>query len=401
MAKQSTMGKSSTPGKRAPSRETPQATPQTKKQIAYGKRQARQQRIVTLILVALGVVVLGIALAAIINVAWLQPRKAVARVNGATIRMDEYVALTNVRRANLENTIANYENEIGGLDSEDETSAFLIQYYQSYVDQLKAELTNVEAGSLEELIEDELIREKAGEVGLSVTDAEVQESIAADLDSVFASSATTVTGTETLTGTTPTPAPTATPVPQTAKDEYFKSVLQNMDVPEKAFRAIIGRSLLRTKLQDLLASEVPTTGLVAHVKLIQTDTKEKADAAEARLQANEDFAVVATEVSSDTLTAGDGGDIPAVTPEQLASDYGQEISDLAFSLETGARGQVVSGGKYYLVFLVSKEENGTLPDEVVAAAKSSALVDWLAERKASPEVRIERLLGLPPASTTP
>jgi parvulin-like peptidyl-prolyl isomerase len=401
MAKQSTMGKSSTPGKRAPSREAPQATPQTKKQIAYGKRQARQQRIVTLILIGLGVVVLGIALAAIINVAWLQPRKAVARVNGATIRMDEYVALTNVRRANLENTIANYENEISGLDSEDETSAFLIQYYQSYVDQLKAELTNVESSSLEELIEDELIREKAGEVGLSVTDAEVQESIAADLDSVFASSATTVTSTETLTGTTPTPAPTATPVPQKTKDEYFKSVLQGMDVPEQAFRAIISRSLLRTKLQDLLASEVPTTGLVAHVKLIQTDTKEKAEAAEARLQANEDFAVVASEVSSDTLTAGQGGDIPAVTPEQLVSDYGQEVSDLALSLETGARGQVESGGKYYLVLLVSKEENGTLPDEVVTAAKSSALVDWLAERKASPEVRIERLIGLPPASTTP
>ncbi|HNS49819.1 MAG TPA: SurA N-terminal domain-containing protein [Anaerolineae bacterium] len=401
MAKQTTMGKSSTPGKHTPGREAPQAPQQTKKQIAYGKRQARQQRIVTLILVGLGLVVLGIALAAVVSVAWLQPRKAVARVNGATIRMDEYVALTNVRRANLENAISNYENEISGLDTTDETNAFLIQYYQSYVDQLKTELTNVESSSLEELIEDSLIREKAGELGLSVSDAEVEESIAADLDSVFAGSASTVTSTETLTGTTPTPAPTATPVPQRTKDEYFASVLRSMGVSEKAFRGIISRSLLRTELEDLLASQVPTTGLVAHIKIIQTDTKEKADAAELQLQANVEFSVVATEVSSDTLTAGDGGDIAAVTPDQLVSDYGQEVSDLVFSLDTGARGQVESGGKFYIVLLVSREENGKLPDEVVSTKKSSALLDWLADREASPEVRIDRLIEPGPAATAP
>jgi len=252
MAKQTAMGKSSTTGRRTPSREVAQATPQTKKQIAHGKRQARQQRIIMLSLIGLGVVVLGILLAAVISVAWLQPRKAVAEVNGTTIRMDEYAALTNVRRANLENAIANYTNEINSLDSTDETNSFLIQYYQSYVDQLNTELTTVESSSLEELIEDALIREKADDVGLSVTTAEVEESIASDLDSVFASTAT-VTSTETLTGTTP--APTATPVPQSTKDDYYKSVLEGMNVSEKKFRAIIARSLLRTKGQDLLPSE--------------------------------------------------------------------------------------------------------------------------------------------------
>ncbi len=199
-------------------------------------------------LIGLGVVVLGIILAAVINVAWLKPREAVAEVNGTAIRMDEYAALTNVRRANLENAIANYTNEINSLDSTDETNSFLIQYYQSYVDQLNTELTTVESSSLEELIEDALIREKADDVGLNVTAAEVEESIAADLDSVFASSTATVTSTETLTGTTP--APTATPVPQSTKDDYYKSVLEGMNVSDKEFRAIIGRSLLRTKVQE-------------------------------------------------------------------------------------------------------------------------------------------------------
>jgi len=106
-------------------------------------------------------------------------------------------------------------------------------------------------------------------------------------------------------------------------------------------------------------------------------------------------------VSSDTLTAGDGGDIAAVTPDQLVSDYGQEVSDLVFSLDTGARGQVESGGKFYIVLLVSREENGKLPDEVVSTKKSSALLDWLADREASPEVRIDRLIEPGPAATAP
>jgi hypothetical protein len=217
---------------------------------------------------------------------------------------------------------------------------------------------------------------------------------------VFASSSSAVTTTETVTGTEATPIPTATPVPQSAKDEYYASAIKGMGVSDKEFRTVISRSLLRTKVQDLLASEVPTTGLVAHIKVIQTDTQEKADTAEQRIKSGEDFSVVATAVSSDTLTANAGGDVPAITPDQLTSDYGQEVSDLAFSLETGAMGRVTSNSKYFIVLLVSRDENGALPDDVVSSKKSSALTDWLAKRKASPDVEIERFLAFPTATPT-
>jgi len=240
------------------------------------------------------------------------------------------------------------------------------------------------------LIQDALIREKADDVGLTVTTTEVEESIAADLESVFASSTSPVTSTDTLTGTTP--APTATPVPQSTKDDYYRSVLEGMNVSDKEFRAIISRSLLRTKVQDLLASEVLTTGLVAHVRLIQTDKEEEAVAAEQRIKDGDEFAIVATEVTSDTLTKEDGGDIPVVTPDELTTNYGEEVSTLAFSLEPGAMGRTASGTKFYVVLLVSKEENGALPDQVVNAKRSTALTDWLAERTASPDVKIERFI---------
>ncbi len=102
--------------------------------------------------------------------------------------------------------------------------------------------------------------------------------------------------------------------------------------------------------------------------------------------------MVATEVTSDTLTKEAGGDIPVVTPDELTTNYGEEVSALAFSLEPGAMGRTASGTKFYVILLVSKDENGALPDQVVNANKSAALTDWLAERTASPDVKIERFI---------
>jgi hypothetical protein len=44
------------------------------------------------------------------------------------------------------------------------------------------------------------------------------------------------------------------------------------------------------------------------------------------------------------------------------------------------------------VMVVDRDENGPLPADVLAQRQSSALADWLEEQKASPDVKIERLL---------
>ena len=393
------MGKPSTPvkpasGKPASRREAVQDTRQTKKQIAHGRRQARQQRIILLCVVALAVVILGIVAAAVIKEVIAKPQVAVATVNGTKIRQNDVEALTKVRRANLQSAIAQYEQAIQGLDPADTNNGFLIQFYQQQVDQMNTQLANIEQSSLDELIDDALIQEKAREVGLAVSSSEVQQSIDKDLAQVFATATPPATPTETLA--------TATPVPQSTIDQFYQTSLANMGVSDKAFRAILRRSLLRTKVQDLLASEVLTTGLVAHIQVIQTDTEDKAVAAEQRVNGGEDLAVVAKEVSSDTLTSENGGDIAAITPDQVTSRYGQEVETLVFTtLGPGDMARTTSNSKFFLVRLVEKNENGALPEDVVSQKKSSALTDWLAERKASPDVKIEQLLAIPTATPTP
>ncbi|RPI50006.1 MAG: hypothetical protein EHM56_11530, partial [Chloroflexi bacterium] len=96
---------------------------------------------------------------------------------------------------------------------------------------------------------------------------------------------------------------------------------------------------------------------------------------------------------TDTTTAEQGGDLGWVTTGQLASRYGQAVEDELFALSPGEMTTVESDGMFYVIQVLDRDENGPLPEGVLTQRRSSALTDWLAERKASSEVQIERLLA--------
>jgi len=137
---------------------------------------------------------------------------------------------------------------------------------------------------------------------------------------------------------------------------------------------------------------VPTTGLVVHVQMIVTTTQEIASATEARIKGGEDFAAVAKEVSSDSQAQDNGGDMGWLAQGQTARRYGQPVEDWVFAQEPGAIGIVESNGQFYVVKVVEKNENGPLPADELSYRQTNALTDWLTQRKASPDTKIERLL---------
>jgi parvulin-like peptidyl-prolyl isomerase len=364
--------------------ETQQAK-QTKKQIAFGRKEARQNRIIWLSVGVLGLIILLILGYALIQELMLKPAAPVAVVNGTKIQVGDYQDLLQFRRYNTYGNIVNLQNELGTLDTTQEGSEFLTSFYEQQLQQLQTNLALAPQSVLDELIEDELIREKAEESGLTVTDDEVTQTIDEDLQRAAAPPPQVpISDTEQI------PAPT--PVPQEQLDEIYQNALDNMGLSDKQFRTILKRSLYRTELQDLLASQVMTTGLVVHVQLVQTDTDEEATVALERIESGEDFGLVAREVSTDTLTAENGGDLGWVTTGQLSSRYGEDLDTTVFAMEVGQIEKVQGNGQFYLVLVLERDENGPLPTEVVSLQQNSALSDWLLERKESPEVQIERLL---------
>jgi parvulin-like peptidyl-prolyl isomerase len=358
---------------------------QTKKQIAISRRAARQNRIIYLSLAAVGLIVLTVVAIGVIQELVVRPSSPVGIVNGTKIRTNEFEDLLQYRRYNAHIAILNLQNQLSTLDPNDEGNEFMRSFYEQQLNQLQSRLALAPEETLDELIQDVLVQEKAAESGITVTDEDVTQSIQEDLKLAAAPPVQTpITDTQQLV--------TPTAVPQEELDEIYQNALSNMGLTDREFRNIVERGLYRSELQELMASQVPTTGLVVHVQLIQTDTEAKASVALDRVQAGEDFAIVAREVSSDTLTAEDGGDLGWITTGQLSSRYGEELEAAVSALGEGEIEKVDSGDRFYVVLLAERDENGPLPADVVSQQQATALSDWLAEREASPEVEIERLL---------
>jgi parvulin-like peptidyl-prolyl isomerase len=277
------------------------------------------------------------------------------------------------------------QNAVSSLQGSPEENDFLIQFYQQQISQIQQQISLLPETTLDGLIDDELIREKAEEEGLTVTEQEVDAQIDQILLQRMSPAQEPVTGTTTL--------PTPTPFPQDTVNEYYDSWVSNMHITKRSLEEIVRRDLWRQKLQEFLAAQVPTTGLVAHAQIIQTETEDEALAAKLRIEGGEDFALVAQEVSTDTLSVADGGDLGWVATDQLTSRYGQEVEDAVFGQAVGELAVVESGGMFYVIQVLERDENGPLPEEVLQARQNSALDDWLQERKESPDVEIERLLA--------
>lgn len=388
MAKAATPRKAPAPNRTSGRSGAAEPVRQTKKQIAHGRKEARGNLIIWLSVAALSLVILGILAAGIINQVALKPAQAVALVDKTKIRKNDYEALVQYQRANLEGTIQNIQNELQTLDPTDQNSGFLIQYYQQMVSQYQTQLASVEKTALDDMIDDALIAEKAKASGIQVTADDVQKSINDDLTRIAATNTTQVTTTQTATSTEPTPTPT--PVPQATLDQIYQSALTNLELSDKQFRTILQRNLVRIKVQDLLQSQVVTSGLVVHVQMIVTNTKEIATAAETRINSGEDMATVAASV--DPQAKQNGGDVGWLTKGQASRRYGQPLEDWVLAQQPGAIGVVESNAKFYVVKVLERDENGTLPTDQITYLKDNALSDWLAARKASPDVKIERLI---------
>ncbi len=371
--------------KKASKKKKEQQARQTKKEIAYSRRDARQNRIVLLSVIGLAMVIVAILAFGLIQELLIKPNRPVARVNGNDVRADLYQDLVTYYRYNQYRTIANLQDALANLQASPEDNEFLISFYEQQLIQLQSELTAVPDTALEILIEDELIREKADEEKIVVTQQDAELSIEAELRQALEQPQEPITGTETL--------PEPTPVPQSDVDEFYASILDNITISKKSFEEIRRRELLRNQVQELLASQVVTTGLVVHPQIIQTETEEEAIAAQERIEAGEEFSIVAQEVSTDTLSVENGGDLGWVAEGQVSARYGQALEDAVFGLPVGGELHIVQSGEmFYVVQILERDENGPLPESILSQRQSSALNDWLEERKNSPGVEIERLL---------
>jgi parvulin-like peptidyl-prolyl isomerase len=172
--------------------------------------------------------------------------------------------------------------------------------------------------------------------------------------------------------------PTATSTPYTLEgfQTDYDELLEGYDtygISEQTVRSAYEADLLRKKLRDDIAKDMPQTEEQVWARHILLETEEEANAAYERLQNGEDFADVASKISKDTGSAANGGDLGW----QPRSFFVTEFGDAAFTQEIGEIGQPIQSDFGYHIIQVIARQELPLSDTQYEQKKETALSDWL------------------------
>ena len=202
------------------------------------------------------------------------------------------------------------------------------------------------------------------------------------------------------------PSPTATETPsadeaRSTSEATYRQFDQNYLDPASMSRddyerLIVEPTLARQKISDQLMNEVPVRAEQVHAAHILVATSDAANEVLSRINSGEDFAEVAREVSTDTGTAGTGGDL-GWFPRGVMVDPFEEA---AFSLEVDQISEPVqSEFGWHIIKVLEKEQDRPIALATRQQLQSSVFVDWLTERRN--EADIDSDIEMPELETDP
>ncbi len=402
----------------------------TKKQEAISRRQREYNRKLLTGLGVVAVLVLAVAAVGVYDILIARPARPVATVNGLSIRAGQYQKRVLFERYELDRILQNIQSQLAVTDPADPNNEFLIQYYQQIGDQFYQQRLGIDRQVLDNMVEEELGRQKAAEVGLTTSDEEISEAIRARLASrlgyVTQAQATSIAGTvvaatATAQTFTPTPLPTSTPtltVPVTITDTlateeefptpaptatrhivtddefsqeyaaYLENLTDEVEVREADYRAFVEARLVVESVSDYFAEQVPAEAEQVNMSHIGAETEGNAAGVLRRLDDGEDFSLVATQASSNTFTAQNGGELGWFAEGELTARFNQDVEDAAFSMAPGSYSRPISTTLGLQIIKVNERGLQPLDDRQLRTQQQVAYSDWLTEARSSEGVII-------------
>ena len=134
----------------------------------------------------------------------------------------------------------------------------------------------------------------------------------------------------------------------------------------------------------------------ADVQVILLGSKEEAQEARARLEAGEDFAKLAKELSQDDKSKEKGGKVTGATPSKMSSVLGEFVFNS--EIEVGVVSEPIrdedsaTKGGYWLIKVIDKDDNRRIEDSDRDLLKAEALDKWIEALWNDPENKVESYL---------
>lgn len=315
------------------------------------------------------------------------PHRPVATVAGTPIRVSEYSRLLQYRRWDYRNYLDRLEDQKRQLSGAGEDQAFLVQYIDQQIAQVTQQSMNLPTEVLEELIDDQIMRQEAQRRDIVVS----QEEVEVRLEEQFGYDRNPPTPMPTpITSTLPiTVTPTPTTVPMTFEqftertEDWFRTTREATGFNEADFRRLLESSLYREKVSEALRAEAPTTAEQIHAQHILVATREEAELVLERLANGEAFEDLAAELSQDESNKEQGGDLGWFGRGRMVAEFEQ----VAFDLEPGETSEIVETQfGFHIIRVIERDANRTLEGSDLSQAQNQYVEDWLNQRRDSPDV---------------
>jgi parvulin-like peptidyl-prolyl isomerase len=383
----------------------------------YQSRVERERRQIRYLLIGVGVVVAVIVLilaAGLYKTQVAEPaatRRAqdelkeipAVTVNGTMISIADWQARVRYERQLRINQIAQINQQLSYFDPSTEFGQQLIQQGQAQIQEITNLLDlgdGIAADVLDQLVEEQLIRQEAARRGITVTPEELQRFIEVNLfaypypptpEPVPTLPPPTLVPTATVTPE-PTLAPTPTPTPRSLEDfendyqEYTEQVREITGMSEQAWRSMIEGELYRDKLLEAFGAEVETNVQQVKGRYIVTQDRETADALLARLEAGETFEALEQEIDADQSEEPQArtGSFDWSPLGVVQQRFSETFATIVFNTSAGQyAGEVIpdtTGEQFYLVY-VEGNEIRELAAYLIEQQRNDLFQTWLDEQK--------------------
>ena len=144
-------------------------------------------------------------------------------------------------------------------------------------------------------------------------------------------------------------------------------------------------------LAEVLGKDEDEQGELFNVQVMLLGSEKEAQDVVARLESGEDFAALAEELSQHAASKEDGGDLGWLAPEEIYV----LLEDFVLNSETGVLSEpvrdemVVTEGGYWLVKVLDKEDNRQISEDDREFLKAKALEKWASSVWDNPENEVE------------
>lgn len=359
----------------------------TRRQIARDLKDHQIEQLIMWIAIGVGAVIILVLGYGLVTELFIEARRPVAQVDEVKIATQDFKARQRYERTLTRFELLQYQNYLSQMGVVDEETQSFVEQLQMMANNLEQQLSPANAQTfardvLDQIVEEELVRQAAAERGLTVSaeeiDLQIEQMMGYDRQAANDPLAEAMTGTITET-MADTPEPMTAEEYQETYSNFKSNVLKANNYAESQFRAMIEALILREKFKESLSEEIVQE--VEHIESIFFITESVEEAQELQVRLNEEGVApqaLIEELNADDQTTSSGFAMPWLPRGSLANQFGPEVEMVAFDTPEGRASDPFEGpgGSYYIIY-VSGNERRPLEGQYLAEILEETYRSWV------------------------